>query len=92
MELEITVKCMCFLILETNWPVLGMCGRAYSPRFLYMWPNARISVMGGQQAAGVLSQVASKGKSWSKEEKSKFEKPIIEQFDKEGSAYFSSAR
>ncbi|GJQ86743.1 hypothetical protein Trydic_g5543 [Trypoxylus dichotomus] len=72
----------------------GMCGRAYSPRFLYMWPNAKISVMGGQQAAGVLSQVAikSKNKKWSKEDVEEFERPIIDQFDKESSAYFSSAR
>ncbi|XP_022905850.2 probable methylcrotonoyl-CoA carboxylase beta chain, mitochondrial [Onthophagus taurus] len=72
----------------------GMCGRSYSPRFLYMWPNARISVMGGQQAAGVLSQVAvkTKGKNWSKKDIEDFEKPIIEQFDNESSAYFSSAR
>nr|XP_023014812.1 probable methylcrotonoyl-CoA carboxylase beta chain, mitochondrial [Leptinotarsa decemlineata] len=70
----------------------GMCGRAYSPRFLYMWPNAKISVMGGPQAAGVLSQVASQGKSWSEQQKKEFEKPIIEMFDKEGSPYFSSAR
>ncbi|XP_023014812.2 methylcrotonyl-CoA carboxylase subunit 2 [Leptinotarsa decemlineata] len=70
----------------------GMCGRAYSPRFLYMWPNAKISVMGGPQAAGVLSQVASHGKSWSEQQKKEFEKPIIEMFDKEGSPYFSSAR
>lgn len=71
-----------------------MCGRSYSPRFLYMWPNAKISVMGGPQAAGVLSQVAirTKGKSWTKKDVDEFEKPIIEQFDKESSAYFSSAR
>ncbi|CAH0551194.1 unnamed protein product [Brassicogethes aeneus] len=69
----------------------GMCGRAYSPRFLFMWPNAKISVMGGKQAAGVLSQVASKGK-WSEGKIEKFEKPIIEQFDREASAYYSTAR
>ncbi|XP_044263277.1 probable methylcrotonoyl-CoA carboxylase beta chain, mitochondrial [Tribolium madens] len=70
----------------------GMCGRSYSPRFLYMWPNARISVMGGRQAAGVLSQVQSRGKNWSQKEKDDFEAPIIEQFEREGSPYFSSAR
>ncbi|EFA07129.2 putative methylcrotonoyl-CoA carboxylase beta chain, mitochondrial-like Protein [Tribolium castaneum] len=70
----------------------GMCGRSYSPRFLYMWPNARISVMGGRQAAGVLSQVQSKGKNWTQKEKDDFEAPIIEQFEREGSPYFSSAR
>ncbi|CAH1117341.1 unnamed protein product [Phaedon cochleariae] len=70
----------------------GMCGRAYSPRFLYMWPNAKIAVMGGPQAAGVLSQVASRGKNWSQQQKEDFERPIIEQFNKEASPYFSSAR
>lgn len=70
----------------------GMCGRAYDPRFLYMWPNAKISVMGGPQAAGVLSQVADKKGNWSLKEKETFEKPIIEQFEKESSAYYSSAR
>ena len=59
-----------------------------------MWPNARISVMGGRQAAGVLSQVAlkTKGKRWTKEDIDEFEKPVIDQFEKESSAYFSSAR
>ncbi|XP_045482299.1 probable methylcrotonoyl-CoA carboxylase beta chain, mitochondrial [Harmonia axyridis] len=70
----------------------GMCGRSYSPRFLYMWPNSKISVMGGPQAAGVLSQVANKNKDWSSEKISEFEKPIIDEFEKESSAYFSSAR
>lgn len=69
----------------------GMCGRAYSPRFLYMWPNARISVMGGAQAAGVLSQVASKGK-WTQEKIDEFEKPIVDKFEQEGSPYYSTAR
>ncbi|KAJ8964649.1 hypothetical protein NQ314_004729 [Rhamnusium bicolor] len=62
------------------------------PRFLYMWPNAKISVMGGAQAAGVLSDVTSKGKMWNETEKKMFEKTVIDQFDKEGSSYFSSAR
>jgi 3-methylcrotonyl-CoA carboxylase beta subunit len=70
----------------------GMCGRSYSPRFLYMWPNARISVMGGRQAAGVLSHVSSRGKQWTQKEKDDFEAPIVEQFEREGSPYFSSAR
>ncbi|XP_017778374.1 PREDICTED: probable methylcrotonoyl-CoA carboxylase beta chain, mitochondrial [Nicrophorus vespilloides] len=72
----------------------GMCGRAYSPRFLYMWPNSRIAVMGGPQAAGVLSQVAvkAKNKDWKQEDVDEFEKPIIEKFDKESSPYYSSAR
>lgn len=72
----------------------GMCGRSYSPRFLYMWPNSKIAVMGGPQAAGVLSQVArkGKGKNWSEKDVAEFEKPIIDQFERESSAYYSSAR
>ena len=76
----------------------GMCGRAYSPRFLWMWPNARISVMGGDQAAGVLSTVrqsalAAKGKKeMTAEEVAEFEQPIKDKYEKEGSAYYSSAR
>lgn len=72
----------------------GMCGRAYSPRFLWMWPNARISVMGGEQAAGVLTtvkQAASKG-AMSDEEVKEFQKPILEKYEREGSAYYSTAR
>ncbi len=67
----------------------GMCGRAYSPRQLWMWPNARISVMGGPQAASVLSTV--KG-SMTPEEKTAFEAPILEKYDREGSPYYSTAR
>ncbi|HEY8297979.1 MAG TPA: carboxyl transferase domain-containing protein [Candidatus Baltobacteraceae bacterium] len=67
----------------------GMCGRAYSPRQLWMWPNARISVMGGPQAASVLSTV--KGEM-SPEEKARFEAPILEKYDREGSPYYSTAR
>ena len=67
----------------------GMCGRAYSPRQLWMWPNARISVMGGPQAAGVLSTV--KG-SMTPEERAKFERPILEKYEHEGSPYYSTAR
>ena len=76
----------------------GMCGRAYSPRFLWMWPNARISVMGGEQAAGVLSTVKEdalriKGKSpMSSDEKDRFERPILEKYEKEGNAYYSTGR
>ena len=76
----------------------GMCGRAYDPRFLWMWPNARISVMGGEQAAGVLSTVRqenlkSKKKSeMNAEEKREFEKPILEKYEKEGHPYYSTAR
>jgi acetyl-CoA carboxylase carboxyltransferase component len=67
----------------------GMCGRAYSPRQLWMWPNARISVMGGPQAASVLSTV--KGRM-SPEEKAEFERPILEKYEHEGSPYYSTAR
>ncbi|KAK9408445.1 CoA carboxyltransferase N-terminal domain-containing protein [Crotalus adamanteus] len=75
----------------------GMCGRAYSPRFLFMWPNARISVMGGEQAATVLATVARdqkarEGKQFSEEEEKALKKPIIQRFDEEGNPYYSSAR
>ncbi|KAL6262414.1 hypothetical protein P5V15_007501 [Pogonomyrmex californicus] len=75
----------------------GMCGRAYSPRFLYSWPNARISVMGGEQAAGVLAQISKdqrirEGKQWTQEEEENLKNPIIKQFEKEGTPYYSSAR
>lgn len=75
----------------------GMCGRAYSPRFLFMWPNARISVMGGEQAANVLltvkmDQLWRKGKFMSQEEQEKFKKPIIEKYEEVGSPYYSTAR
>ncbi|WP_441236017.1 carboxyl transferase domain-containing protein [Bradyrhizobium sp. 930_D9_N1_4] len=75
----------------------GMCGRAYSPRFLWMWPNARISVMGGEQASMVLSQVRrdnieAKGDSWSKDEEDKFRKPIRDQYESQGHPYYATAR
>jgi 3-methylcrotonyl-CoA carboxylase beta subunit len=75
----------------------GMCGRAYSPRFLWMWPNARISVMGGEQAASVLATVRrdgieAKGGSWSTDEEAAFKKPILDQFEKQAHPYYSSAR
>lgn len=76
----------------------GMCGRAYSPRFLWMWPNARISVMGGEQAAKVLSTVKQQGlKASGKPEMSaaevaQFERPILDKYEVEGSPYYSSAR
>ncbi|KAJ9065766.1 Methylcrotonoyl-CoA carboxylase beta chain, mitochondrial [Entomophthora muscae] len=75
----------------------GMCGRAYSPRFLWMWPNARISVMGGAQAAGVLAQVrrdalTKKGQEWSSQDEEAFKAPVQAQYDKEGHPYFASAR
>jgi len=75
----------------------GMCGRAYSPRLLFMWPTARISVMGGEQAASVLAQVRrdgleAKGKSWSQEEEDQFKAPIRERYEHQGHPYFASAR
>jgi 3-methylcrotonyl-CoA carboxylase beta subunit len=75
----------------------GMCGRSYSPRFMYMWPNSRISVMGGEQAASVLAQVKrdqleGKGKEWSLEEEAAFKQPILDKYEEEGSPYYSSAR
>jgi 3-methylcrotonyl-CoA carboxylase beta subunit len=75
----------------------GMCGRAYSPRFLWMWPNARISVMGGEQAASVLATVRrdgieAKGGAWSAEEEAQFKRPLLEQFDYQGHPYYASAR
>jgi len=75
----------------------GMCGRAYSPRFLYMWPNARISVMGGEQAAGVLATVQrdnieQRGGTWTEEEEMEFKRPILAKYQVESSAYYSTAR
>ena len=75
----------------------GMCGRAYSPRFLWMWPNARISVMGGDQAAAVLATVRrdgieGRGGSWSMEEEEAFKAPIRSQYEVQGHPYFATAR
>ena len=75
----------------------GMCGRAYSPRFLWMWPNARISVMGGTQAANVLGQVRrdgleARGEEWSAEAEEEFKRPIREQYEHQGHPYYASAR
>ena len=75
----------------------GMCGRAYAPRFLWMWPNARISVMGGEQAAGVLATVRrdgieARGGTWPAEEEAAFKQPILDQFEAQSRALFSSAR
>ncbi|WP_316149847.1 carboxyl transferase domain-containing protein [Cupriavidus sp. BIC8F] len=75
----------------------GMCGRAYSPRFLWMWPNARISVMGGEQAASVLATVRrdgieGKGGKWSTEEEEAFKQPIRDQYEHQGHPYYASAR
>jgi len=75
----------------------SMCGRAYSPRFLWMWPNARISVMGGEQAAGVLSTVKrdgfeERGIDWPADEEAEFRKPILDQYETQGHPYYASAR
>jgi 3-methylcrotonyl-CoA carboxylase beta subunit len=75
----------------------GMCGRAYSPRFLFMWPNARISVMGGEQAANVLAQVRrdnieAKGGKWSAKEEAEFKAPLLEQYEHQGHPYYATAR
>ncbi len=75
----------------------GMCGRAYSPRFLWMWPNARISVMGGVQAASVLAtlrrdNLEGQGKTWSADEEAAFKAPIEAQYEAQGNPYYSSAR
>jgi acetyl-CoA carboxylase carboxyltransferase component len=75
----------------------GMCGRAYDPRFLWMWPNARISVMGGEQAAGVLTtvkreQLARDGNSFAAGEEDAIRQPIIDKYEREGSPYYSTAR
>lgn len=75
----------------------GMCGRAYDPRFLWSWPNSRISVMGGQQAASVLAQIKSdameqRGESWPDTAVDEFKAPIIEQYESQGHPYYASAR
>ncbi|QDQ96882.1 methylcrotonoyl-CoA carboxylase [Tomitella fengzijianii] len=75
----------------------SMCGRAYSPRFLWMWPNARISVMGGEQAASVLATVhgdrlESQGESWSDEDIERFKAPLRDQYERQGNPYYSTAR
>ncbi|EWY39699.1 methylcrotonoyl-CoA carboxylase [Skermanella stibiiresistens SB22] len=75
----------------------GMCGRAFAPRFLWMWPNSRISVMGGEQAAGVLAQVRrdgmeAQGKTWSPEDEEAFKAPIRDQYEVQGHPYYASAR
>jgi 3-methylcrotonyl-CoA carboxylase beta subunit len=74
-----------------------MCGRAYSPRFLWMWPSARICVMGAEQAASVLATVKrdgieSRGGSWSADEEAAFKQPILDQFGRQSHPYYSSAR
>ncbi|MGX1100523.1 carboxyl transferase domain-containing protein [Amorphus sp. MBR-141] len=75
----------------------GMCGRAYDPRFVWMWPNARISVMGGPQAAGVLASVRrtaieAKGGTWSQEDEAAYKQPVLDQFERQGHPFYASAR
>jgi len=75
----------------------AMCGRSFNPRFLFTWPNARVAIMGGEQAAGVLAivrrnNIESEGQSWSDEEEAEFKKPILAQYDAEGHPYFGTAR
>ncbi len=75
----------------------GMCGRAYGPRLMFMWPNARISVMGGEQAASVLATITRDGKerrgeTWSAAEEEAFRKPLLEKYEREGHPYYASAR
>jgi 3-methylcrotonyl-CoA carboxylase beta subunit len=75
----------------------GMCGRAFAPRMLWMWPNARISVMGGEQAASVLATVRrdgieAKGGAWSAEEEAAFKQPVLDQFEAQAHPYYASAR
>ena len=75
----------------------AMCGRSYSPRFLFTWPNARISVMGGEQAASVLatvrrSNIEAEGNAWSAEEEAAFKQPVLEQYEREGHPYYATAR
>lgn len=75
----------------------GMCGRAYDPRFLFTWPNAKVGVMGGEQAASVLAQVkgaqrAAMGEPWSADDEAKFKQPLIDKYEREAHAYYGSAR
>ncbi len=75
----------------------GMCGRAYSPRFLFIWPNARISVMGGEQAASVLAAIRrdnleADGQDWSAEDEESFKQPVRERYEAEGSPYYATSR
>ena len=75
----------------------GMCGRAYDPRFLFAWPNAKTAVMGGEQAASVLAQVKRaqrerSGDDWSDNDEAAFKQPLIEKYEREAHAYYASAR
>ncbi len=70
----------------------GMCGRAYSPRFLFSWPNARIGVMGGEQAASVLAAVHRDAESWTPEQAEAFKEPIRRRYEEEGNPWHAAAR
>jgi len=75
----------------------GMCGRAYGPRLLWMWPNSRISVMGGEQAASVLATIRRDamtvaGKAWSADEEERFKAPLRDQYERQGHPYYATAR
>lgn len=75
----------------------GMCGRAYDPNFMFMWPNARISVMGGEQAASVMAQVTrdakeKRGETWPEKEEAEFKQPLLDKYENEGHPYYASAR
>ena len=75
----------------------AMCGRAYAPRFLWTWPNARISIMGGEMAASVMAQIhrnriEAEGARWTQAEEEHFKQPILEQYEREGHPYYASAR
>jgi len=72
----------------------SMCGRAYSPRFLWMWPGARISVMGGEQAASVLATIRrdALGDAWSAQDEEAFKAPVRQQYEDQGNPYYSTAR
>ena len=75
----------------------AMCGRAYAPRFLWSWPNARISIMGGEQAASVIAQISedqcnAEGKQWTQTQEQDCKKPILEQYEIQGHPYYASAR
>ena len=81
-------------IRDSNY---GMCGRAYQPRFLWTWPNSRISVMGGQQAAEVLAtirlqQLERQGRTLEQEERDELQRPILQKYEEEGDPYYSTAR
>jgi len=84
-------------VLDIGAGNYAMCGRAFDPRFMWMWPNARISVMGGEQAANVLAQIKREaleksGKEWEKKEEDAYKAPILEQYARQSSARYASAR